>query len=192
MIHRLISSGVVKFGSFKLSSGLESPFYVDLRRVMGDPELFQWVVERYASTLSKLSFDVIVGIATGGIPYASTLGYLMKKPFGYVRIEAKEHGLRKRVEGVDVAGKRVVILDDVITTGGSVAAALNVVKSEGGVVVGVVAFLDREQCGARTVSSMGVEVYSVFKMRELLSQLKPHIDELQYELVVSYLQKWGC
>lgn len=192
MIHRLITSGVVKFGLFKLSSGLESPFYVDLRGVFNDPELFHWVVEQYRSTLSKLSFDVIVGVATGGIPYASTLGYLMKKPFGYVRPEAKEYGLKKRVEGVDVSNKRVVVLDDVITTGKNVIAALNTVRAEGGVAVSVVVFLDREQCGAYAVRNMGVDVYSVFKMRELLNQLKPYIDQSHYVSAISYLERWDC
>ncbi|MFN3804240.1 MAG: orotate phosphoribosyltransferase [Pyrobaculum sp.] len=185
-------SKVVKFGRFQLSSGLESPFYVDLREVLGDPELFQWVVHQYRSILSRLDFEVIIGVATGGIPYASVLGYLMKKPFGYVRIEAKKHGLRRLVEGADVSNRRLVVIDDVLTTGRSVVEVLNAVREAGGHVVGVAVFLDREQCGVQNVKNLGVEVYSVFKMGVLLEQLRPYIGVEDYKAAVEYLERWRC
>ncbi|MFN7105503.1 MAG: orotate phosphoribosyltransferase [Pyrobaculum sp.] len=190
MIERL--SKVVKFGRFQLSSGLESPFYVDLREVLGDPELFQWVVDQYRSILSRLDFEVIIGVATGGIPYASVLGYLMKKPFGYVRVEAKRHGLSRLVEGVDVSNRRLAVIDDVMTTGKSVVEVLNAVREAGGRVVGVVVFLDREQCGEQNVKSLGVEVYSVFKIHVLLEQLRPYVDMEDYRDAVEYIERWRC
>ena len=108
MIQRLLEAGVVKFGDFVLSSGLKSPFYVDLRAVLGHPELFQWVVSQYLSLLSRLDYDVVLGVATGGIPYASVLGFLLKKPFGYVRPEAKGHGAGRQIEGAEVAGLSLI------------------------------------------------------------------------------------
>lgn len=193
MIKRLADIGAVKFGAFKLSSGLESPFYVDLRSVLGEPELFQWVIERYEAVLSRLEFDVIIGVATGGIPYASVLGYRLKKPVGYVRDEAKGYGTGRQIEGADVAGKRVAVVDDVLTTGKSVLNAIRAVRASGGEVAGVVVFLDREQCGAEAVKrESGVYVYSVYKMRELLEELKPHIGEERYRSVLNYLSQWRC
>jgi orotate phosphoribosyltransferase len=193
MIQRLVERGIIKFGKFRLSSGLESPFYVDLRSVLGDPDLLRWVVERYLAVLSKLDFDAILGVATGGIPYASILGYLLGRSVGYVRVEEKGHGTGRRVEGVDVAGKRVVVVDDVLTTGKSVLSAINAIRAAGGAVVGVAVFLDREQCGADAVRrGAGVDVYSVYKMRELLEELKPYIGEEQSRSVLEYLSQWRC
>ncbi|ABP51244.1 MAG: orotate phosphoribosyltransferase [Pyrobaculum sp.] len=192
MIQRLLEVGVVKFGDFVLSSGLKSPFYIDLRAVLGHPDLFQWVVSQYLSTLSKLEYDVILGVATGGIPYASVLGYLLQRPFGYVRPEAKGHGAGRQIEGAEVAGKRAVVVDDVLTTGKSVLGAISAVGEAGGRVTAVVVFLDREQCGAEAVRRAGAGVYSVYKMRELLEALRPHIGEGQYRSAVEYLSQWRC
>ncbi len=192
MIEKFVGR-VLKFGRFKLSSGLESPFYVDLRGVLGDTDLFRWVVERYREAAAKLDFDVVVGVATGGIPYASVLGYLMGRPIGYVRPETKGHGTERQVEGADVAGKRVLVVDDVLTTGRSVAGAIHAVRSAGGVAVGVLVFLDREQCGAVKVKAeTGVEVYSVYKIRDVLEAVKPHISEEHYRSAVEYLAQWRC
>lgn len=193
MIEKLVELGVVKFGEFTLSSGLRSPFYVDLRGVLGHPELLRWVVSRYLSLLVRLDFDVVAGVATGGIPYAAILGFLLGRPLGYVRPEAKGYGTGRQVEGVDVAGRGVVVLDDVVTTGKNVVAAVDAVRNAGGRVVGVVVFLDREQCGVENVkSATGVDVYSVFKMRELLEQLRPYIGEAHYRSAVDYLAQWLC
>ena len=193
MIQALVERGVVKFGEFTLSSGLKSPFYVDLRGVLGHPDLLRWVVSRYLSILVRLDFDVVVGVATGGIPYASIVGYLLGSPVGYVRPEAKGYGTGRQVEGVDVAGKKVVVLDDVVPTGKNVIAAVDALRVAGGQVVGVVVFLDREQCGVENIkSSTGVEVYSVFKMRELLERLRPYVHESHYRSAMEYLAQWRC
>jgi len=189
----LIDAGVVKFGRFVLSSGIESPFYVDLRRALGHPDLVKWVVSGYLSALSRLEFDVLLGVATGGIPYASILGYLLQKPFGYVRTGAKGYGTMQAVEGADVAGLAAVVVDDVLTTGNSLINAIRAVREAGGEVVGALVFLDREQCGSQNVRrETGVEVFSVYKMRELLEALKPYIGEGHYRAAVEYLAKWSC
>jgi orotate phosphoribosyltransferase (EC 2.4.2.10) len=193
MIEKFVERGILKFGRFKLSSGLESPFYVDLRGVLGEADLFRWVMERYREAAAGLDFDVVVGVATGGIPYASVLGYLMGKPIGYVRPEAKGYGTGRQVEGADVTGRRVLVVDDVLTTGRSVSGALHAVRSAGGVATGVLVFLDREQCGAAEVKAeAGVEVYSVYKMRDVLEVVKPHIAEEHYRSAVEYLAQWRC
>ncbi|ABL87684.1 orotate phosphoribosyltransferase [Pyrobaculum islandicum DSM 4184] len=193
MIEKFLELGVVKFGIFRLSSGLESPFYIDLRNVLGEPELLRWVIEQYREILLRLKFDIIVGVATGGIPYASILGYTLGKPISYVRPEAKEHGTGRLIEGAEVSGREVVVIDDVLTTGKSIIGAINAIRSAGGIVAGAVVFLDREQCGSRNIkTATGVEVYSVYKMRGLLDRLKDYIDEEQYRSVINYLAQWRC
>lgn len=192
MIGELAARGIVKFGNFRLSSGAESPYYVDLRGVLGHPDLLRWVVGEYMRALRRVEFDVLAGIATGGVPYASIAGYLLGVPVAYVREAAKGHGLGRRVEGAPVGGRRVALLDDVLTTGASALEAARAVASEGGAVAAVVVFLDREQCGARRLGDAGVEVVAAYRMSELLEGARELIPRDQYEAAVGYLRAHRC
>lgn len=192
MIVELARRGFIKFGNFKLSSGLESPFYVDLRGVLGEPDLLRWVISQYISILARVEFDVVAGVAMGSIPYGSILGYLLGKPIAYARPEAKGHGLGRQVEGADVANKKVVVVDDVLTTGSSIEGAINAIKNAGGFVVSAVVFLDREQCGSSRIESKGVKVLSVYKMRQVLEELRDFVSEEQRRAVLEYLAQWRC
>jgi orotate phosphoribosyltransferase len=100
-------------------SGIVSPVYVDSRRLPYHPVQWRLVVEAFKALAERLAFDVIAGVAVGGIPHSSALAYLMYKPSVFVRSEAKEHGKKKLVEGGDVNNKHVLLVEDVVTTGGS-------------------------------------------------------------------------
>ncbi|NDJ78898.1 MAG: orotate phosphoribosyltransferase [Chloroflexi bacterium] len=117
-------------------SGIQSPVYIDNRRLPFWPEQWQVVIEgfRQVITALKLEFDVIAGIAAAGIPHSAALAYLLGTPSIFVRKQAKEHGLKSLVEGGDVTRRRVLLVEDLVTTGGSSLAGVEALRAAGAVV----------------------------------------------------------
>lgn len=160
----LIESGAVLRGEFKLASGGTSDVYIDARRLLGMPRVFKevaWLMHEVH--LSRLSADAIIGVATGGIPWATVLGYISGKPVGYVRPRGKEHGLGRVVEGAAPPG-RVVVVDDVATTGGSIAAAVSTLRSEGFTVDSAIVIVDREEGASARLKGLGVTLRPLTRM----------------------------
>ncbi|OLO40826.1 orotate phosphoribosyltransferase [Alkalihalophilus pseudofirmus] len=126
---------------FTWSSGMKSPIYCDNRLTLSYPNirkdiangLRQLIEENYAEV------EVIAGTATAGIPHAAWVSDLMEKPMAYIRSKAKGHGKGNQIEGKIEAGDKVVIVEDLISTGGSVITAAEAVREAGGIVIGVVA-----------------------------------------------------
>jgi len=187
----LYKCGMVKIGSFKLTSGLESPYYIDLRQLYSYPELRSRVVEELIERFEILkSSDVVVGIATSGLALAAFIAAKLNKPLAYVRIERKEHGSRSLVEG-NVSGKTVVIVDDVATTGGSLEHAVTALKSLGAIPLAAVTVVDREQGARQRLKNIGIELYSLITSREIFEFLysaKIIVAE-DYERVISYINE---
>ncbi len=117
-------------------SGIQSPVYVDNRRLPFWPAQWQIVIEglQHMIAASDIPFDVIAGIAAGGIPHSAALAYTLKKPSVFVRKEAKEHGTRGQIEGGDVSRKRVLLVEDMVTTGGSSLAGVDALRAAGATV----------------------------------------------------------
>ena len=115
---------------FTFASGIKSPIYCDNRYILGFPEERDIIVEGFIERIDK-DADVIVGVATAGIPWASFIADRMKKPLSYVRNKPKEHGRGKQIEGADIKGKKVVVIEDLITTGKSSLIAVEVLQKEG-------------------------------------------------------------
>lgn len=117
-------------------SGIISPVYVDNRIFPYYPEKFRLVIEGFEDMVKKerLNFDLIAGIATGGIPHSAVLGYRLQKPSVYIRKESKDHGKGKRIEGGEVKGKKVLLIEDLVTTGGSSLSGVKALQGEGAVV----------------------------------------------------------
>lgn len=114
-------------------SGILSPVYVDNRRLIHQPEHWRSVIEGMRALIRDggLRFDVIAGIAVGGIPHSSALAYSLGAPSVFVRKEAKGHGLQGRIDGGDVSGKQVLLVEDMITTGGSSLSGVDALRSAG-------------------------------------------------------------
>ena len=114
-----------------LKSGIKSPVYVDNRRLPFWPAQWQIVIEGMQQTIAayNIEFDVIAGMAAGGIPHSAALAYTLKKPSVFVRKEAKEHGTHGQIEGGDVSGKRVLLVEDMVTTGGSSLGGVDALRA---------------------------------------------------------------
>ena len=172
ILHKI---GALKFGAFKLSSGRVSPYYIDLRIVPSFPDVFQRVCDLYAKLLEKdlgaENVNRIAGIPTAGVPFASAVAYLMKKPFVYIRPKVKMHGRERRVEGILMPGDSVLLIDDLITTGLSLRKAAKAIKAEGGVVKDALVMLDREEGGKERLLKDGIRLHYLLTAREAATKL---------------------
>jgi orotate phosphoribosyltransferase len=135
----LIAIGGVGFrpaAPITFKSGIKSPVYCDNRRFPFWPEEWAKVIHGFEALIAewKIPVDVVGGVEAAGIPHSAALGFSMRLPSVFVRKELKEHGTKKRVEGGDVTGRRVVLVEDLVTTGGSSVAAIEALRAEGAVV----------------------------------------------------------
>jgi len=174
-VSRILSRiGAVKFGTFRLTSGKLSPYYIDLRVVPSFPGAFRRICQLYVDFINKElgdNFDRIAGIPTAGIPFAAVIAHNMDKPFLYVRKGFKRHGRERRIEGVLTSGDKVLLVDDLVTTGSSLRAAARVIRAEGGVVEDAVVLIDREEGGADALARDGIKLHSLLKITSIARKL---------------------
>jgi len=189
LCHILVKTGATRFGLFKLSSGKLSPYYIDLRMVPGDPKGLRAVIEIYESLVKShigvSSFDRIAGVPTAGVPYASILAYQLAKPFLYVRRELKAHGGERRVEGQLLPGDRVLIVDDLITTGKNTLQAAEAIRAEGGQVQHAVFLIDRQEGGQASLAKGGLKLHAFTTISKIARRLRESgvIDDEQYKAI---------
>jgi orotate phosphoribosyltransferase len=189
----LLRTSSLKFGTFKLASGILSPYYVDLRLIPSNPEAFQQTVAMYVSVLEP---DIIkrtqrlAGVPTAGIAYAAVVALNLAKPLLYVRKEQKEHGRERRIEGLLQPGDRVVVLDDVVTTGKSLLEATGAIRAEGGIVDDAVVLLDRQQGAEANLRRNHVKLHSFATMQRIAERLLSlgTIDEGQYKEILAQVE----
>jgi orotate phosphoribosyltransferase len=188
----LLRTGSLRFGTFKLSSGILSPYYVDLRLIPSDPEAFRRVIGFYSTALGTnlaKRTQRFAGIPTAGIAYAAVLAFNLSKPFLYVRKEGKGHGRDRRIEGILQPGDRVLVLDDVMTTGKNMAEAVESIRSEGGVVEDALVLLDRQQGGEANLRKQNVRLHSFATMKQIAASLNARgmIDEEQFKEIMGQI-----
>lgn len=175
MANILYKIDAVKFGVFELSSGKQSPYYIDLRVIPSFPDAFREICDTYSeqiiSEIGLANFDRIAGVPIAGIPFASQIAYNLKKPFLYVRKDIKLHGRERRVEGILVSGDKVLLVDDLLTTGLTLKNAVDAARAEGGVVTDAVVFLDREEGGRELLEQAGVKLHPLLKISEVANTL---------------------
>ncbi len=129
---------------YTYSSGIRSPIYCDNRSLAGFVEERKEVVKAYAEKLENIEYDVIAGTSTAGIQWAAWIAWEIDKPMAYVRGKAKKHGKGNQIEGAPVSGKNVVVIEDLISTGGSSIDAVDAVRENGGKVNFVVSIFTYE------------------------------------------------
>ncbi|MEM2930309.1 MAG: orotate phosphoribosyltransferase [Thermoproteota archaeon] len=192
LVKDVYRAGAFKTGDFKLTSGGLSPYYVDLRTLVSKPRLFERLVDSYISRMRMIGegFDVVAGVETAGIPIATLISFKTGIPMVYVRSGEREHGTGRLVEGELEAGSRVVVVDDVLTTGRSIMSAVKSISVSGGRVVYALVFLDRLQNGVRRLREAGVTSYSVIKIDGFLKILLEDklISESEYGRIMKYLE----
>ena len=153
-------------GTFVLRSGATSDEYFDKYRFESDPRLLRQVAEAMAGLLPE-GADGLAGLELGGVPLATVLSQLTGLPTGFVRKQAKPYGTRRQAEGLEVAGHRLVVVEDVVTSAGAVVEACRALRSEGAEVAVALCVIDREAGGPAKLAEIGVELRPLFTMTEL-------------------------
>lgn len=176
---------------FTWASGLKSPIYTDNRLTISYPEVRQAIFNGMVEQI-KLHFsaaDVIAGTATAGIPHAAWVAQNMELPMIYVRTKPKDHGQGKQIEGVLKEGQKVVVIDDLISTGGSVLNAVRAVNNAGGKVIGVVSVFTYDLPAAeQNFMANGLKYYSVTDYMTLIKVAKEN-NQISTDHLKS-LQEW--
>lgn len=174
-----VAKYLLKAGAFKVSlnplftwtSGIKSPVYCDLRALISDVEARNEIVAAFVEMIPS-DVEVIAGTATAGIPWAAWIADKMKKPMIYIRGEAKEHGTKKRIEGMLLPGQKVALIEDHISTGKSSISAINALREEGASVVDEVFAINTYEMAvsAEVYKVAGVKVSTVTNYSVILGE----------------------
>jgi len=191
----LIKNSAIKFGDYILASGKKSPYYIDLRQTISSPITMDWIGNALTriviNEIGKDRIDKILGVPTAGVPFATVVSQKLAVPLIYYRQARKEHGVRKKIEGILDRNDRVLIIDDLITTGESVIESAEVVRDQGGVVNELVVLLDREQGGKERLRSSRIEPHVLFRISDAMEWLHTVglIEDKVFDTVKRYIKE---
>ncbi|WP_343662678.1 orotidine-5'-phosphate decarboxylase [Chryseobacterium mucoviscidosis] len=164
--------GIIKFGRFTLKSGIESPFYVDLRPLASDPKILKNLANYLLDMLPLDNFDLICGVPYAALPMATAMSLESYIPLIIKRKEAKNYGTKKLIEGIYQKGQNCLLVEDVITSGKSLIETIAEVEQEDIKVADIVVVLDREQGGKELLESRGYRVHTLFNISEVCTILR--------------------
>ena len=203
-IELALSRGVLKFGEFTLKSGRVSPYFFNAG-LLNDGEALTLLASGYATKLTDCeNVDVIFGPAYKGIPFVAATAVAMSQnhgvsvPWGFNRKEAKDHGEGGVLVGASVEGKKVWIIDDVITAGTAIREVVTILKNAGASIAGVLVALDRQEKGQGTLSAiqevqqeLEIPVHALITMRDLMTFLDTKGDQEALAKMEAYRVKYG-
>ncbi len=158
---------------FTWASGIKSPIYCDNRLTLSYPEVRKVIEEGLASIIKEYypTCEVVMGTSTAGIAHAAYVSEILNLPMGYVRSGAKDHGRKNQIEGVTPVNKNVVVIEDLISTGGSVIEVCNILKEAGANVLGIASIFTYElQSGLNNLKNANISNHSLSNFHALIEQ----------------------
>ena len=162
----LVSYKAIEFGDFTLASGVKSPYYIDVKTAVTNPDLLS-AIARVVS--ESYEFDIVAGVAVGGVPLAVAVALAAKKPYAIIRSAGKDHGKKELIIG-RVKGRNVLLIEDVTTSGGSALYGIDILRAAGASAGRVVTVVDREQGAESMLKDHDVQLIPLVKVSELLKQ----------------------
>ncbi len=171
IIKQLMQIGSLRFGSFTLKSGMQSPIYIDLRLIISYPALLKTLTAALWKKVQTLEFDLICGVPYTALPLTTALSLAYDIPMVMRRKEIKDYGTKKAIEGVYQSGQKCLVIEDLITSGASIFETLEPLEAEGLQISDVVVLIDREQGGRKRLADQGYRLHAVFTLSEVLDRL---------------------
>jgi orotate phosphoribosyltransferase len=170
MKESLARCGALLYGDFTLASGKKSKYYIDIKKAITDPKILEEVADEMAHIIERdgIEVDRIAGVVLGSVPLAVALSLRTGIQFIMVRKETKDHGTGKLIEGSLKEGMNVLVVEDVVTSAGSAAYAIDVLRQAGAKVGHVMSVVDREEGGREKLESMSVKLHSLVTATEVL------------------------
>jgi orotate phosphoribosyltransferase len=166
LIQQLKECGAIKFGRFVLTSGAISDYYIDIKKASTQPKTLQLIAEEM-SQYTK-GYDLLAGMELGAVPLVVALALETGIPYVIIRKEKREHGTGKQIEGSDVKGKNVLIVEDVTTSGGSVVKSIQILRQNNAEVEKVLTVVDREAGATETLKKLEVEFIPLISVSAIL------------------------
>ncbi len=160
----LIQTRAIEFGDFTLASGAKSPYYIDVKSAVTDPSLLSAIA---SAIVQRYSFDVVAGVAVGGVPLAVATALVAKKPYAIIRAAEKSHGKKDVIIGT-VRDRDVLLVEDVTTSGGSALYGIGALRAAGARADRVVTVVDREQGAGEMLRQQGVSLLPLVRVSEIL------------------------
>ena len=171
----LYEKKIIRFGDFILASGTKSPYYIDLRLIPSFPHEYRKMIKGLqnliANDIGFENFHSLVSVPTGGLVVAASLATEIVKPLIYVRKQAKEHGTGKAVEGVTCQDMKLLMIEDVVTSGGSVINAIKSIKEEKMIVTDACAVVDRMEGATQALQAEGIKLHSLLTINDITQSL---------------------
>jgi orotidine 5'-phosphate decarboxylase subfamily 1/orotate phosphoribosyltransferase len=192
----LANVSAIKFGEYKLASGKTSPYYIDLRVIPSFPQEFQILTDLFTQWLAgrpEITFDRIAGVPTAGISFATALCNRLSAPLLYIRSKPKKYGRQKRVEGLFEPGDHVLVIDDLITDGGSKIEAVQALRDADLKVTDVLVAVDREQGGVKQLKGAKLTLHALAPISQLIKSLaaQNRLSKSDAERVLAYIADQG-
>ena len=171
----LYEKKIIRFGDFTLASGKKSPYYIDLRLVPSFPHEYRKMIKGLQNLIAEdigfENFHSLVSVPTGGLVVAASLATEIVKPLIYVRKQAKEHGTGKSVEGVTCQNMKLLMIEDVVTSGGSIINAIKSIKEEKMIVTDAYAIVDRMEGATQALRDEGVKLHGLLTINDITQVL---------------------
>jgi len=189
LILALHDAGCVQFGAFTLASGVQSPIYLDLRRMASYPALLRMAADAYAELLRPLSFDLLAAVPYAALTIGAAVALATDKPLIYPRKEVKGYGTGRAIEGDFQPGQRAAVIEDLVTSAGSVLAAIQTLEAAGLVVSDVAVLIDRQQGGPQNLAAAGYRLHAALTLAQIVATLENagRITSAQAAAVRAYL-----
>ena len=191
ILQKFFDLEIIKFGNFTLKSGIQSPFYVDLRTMTSSPVLLQQLAQELRSLCASQRYELICGVPYAALPLATVMSIQADTPLIIKRKESKGYGTNKLIEGIFQKGQKALIVEDVITSGKSLLETIPELEKEGLVVQDIVIVIDRQQGGKALLEQAGYRVHVLFTIQDVIDafQLKGLINQNTKDKALQFLAK---
>lgn len=168
LIAALKACGAIRYGNFTLASGKKSKYYIDIKKASTDPKTLKLIARQAAFRIKQMDVNMVAGVELGGVPLATAASIETELPLLIVRKAIKDYGTKSRFVGDIEPEDRLVMLEDVTTSGGSVRNAIEVVRETGASVKYVISVVDREEGAAENLKEVDVELVPLVSASDLL------------------------